>query len=288
MSSETSLVGGATPSTPKIFEAMAQIMAEITCINKSRINEHFRYKFRGIDDVYNELHALFAKHQVFTTSTVVSERCYPRTNAKGNEELNRVLQMRYTFHTADGSSITTETVGEGQDIGDKAANKAMASAHKYALLQVFCIPTEEQKDSEYDSQPPSRQAPTPPAGTKQMPKQQAAPPPAPTPAPLKKTVAELVADRAWLAAKFPFSMMIYRGEDLVQWTGTWAELGAENPPVRTKSGKDWSLRQYLHVLGEQGRTQIPSDPNFSERCQAMLEILPQTPEPAKKEEVKAS
>ena len=34
------------------------------------------------------------------------------------------------------------------DSGDKAANKAMSAAHKYALLQVFCIPTEEPKDSE--------------------------------------------------------------------------------------------------------------------------------------------
>jgi len=34
------------------------------------------------------------------------------------------------------------------DSGDKAANKAMAVAHKYALLQAFCIPTEDVKDPE--------------------------------------------------------------------------------------------------------------------------------------------
>ncbi len=56
-------------------------------------------------------------------------------------------------------------LNEGMDSGDKASNKAMSAAHKYALLQVFCIPTEEPKDSENEhheiekknSQSPSRQ-----------------------------------------------------------------------------------------------------------------------------------
>ena len=42
-------------------------------------------------------------------------------------------------------------MGEGMDSGDKATNKAMSAAQKYAFFQVFCIPTEEPKDSELDS-----------------------------------------------------------------------------------------------------------------------------------------
>jgi hypothetical protein len=37
------------------------------------------------------------------------------------------------------------------DSGDKAANKAMAVGHKYALLQALAIPTTEPKDPENDS-----------------------------------------------------------------------------------------------------------------------------------------
>ena len=37
-------------------------------------------------------------------------------------------------------------IGEGMDSGDKATNKAMAIAYKYACFQTFCIPTEEMKD----------------------------------------------------------------------------------------------------------------------------------------------
>ena len=37
------------------------------------------------------------------------------------------------------------------DSGDKSTNKAMAVAHKYALLQTFCIPTEEIKDPDHEA-----------------------------------------------------------------------------------------------------------------------------------------
>ena len=40
------------------------------------------------------------------------------------------------------------------DSGDKATNKAMAIAMKYALFQVFCIPTDEMKDP--DSETPEQ------------------------------------------------------------------------------------------------------------------------------------
>jgi hypothetical protein len=42
-------------------------------------------------------------------------------------------------------------IGEAMDSGDKSANKAMSAAQKYALLQVFCIPTEEPKDTENET-----------------------------------------------------------------------------------------------------------------------------------------
>ena len=54
------------------------------------------------------------------------------------------------------------TIGEGMDSGDKATNKAMAIAFKYACFQVFCIPTEEMNDP--DSESPEAQ----PKGDKNM------------------------------------------------------------------------------------------------------------------------
>ena len=50
------------------------------------------------------------------------------------------------------------------DSGDKATNKAMSVAFKYACFQVFCIPTEEMRDPDAETPPPS----TPVYATDQM------------------------------------------------------------------------------------------------------------------------
>jgi len=42
------------------------------------------------------------------------------------------------------------------DSGDKASNKAMAVAFKYACFQVFCIPTEDMPDPDNETPPPSK------------------------------------------------------------------------------------------------------------------------------------
>ena len=44
------------------------------------------------------------------------------------------------------------------DSGDKATNKAMSAAFKYACFQTFCIPTEEMKDPDAETPPPSEPA----------------------------------------------------------------------------------------------------------------------------------
>lgn len=136
---------------PKIFAAMNGIMADVGPITKGRTNQSQNYKFRGIDDVYEALQAVLAKHQVFTTSTILDQRHEERTTAKGTVLIYRVLTIRWTFWAIDGSNVSTETIGEGMDSGDKASNKAMSVAHKYAFIQAFSIPTVEPKDPENDS-----------------------------------------------------------------------------------------------------------------------------------------
>jgi hypothetical protein len=137
-----------------IFEQINSIMNDITCIAKDRKNTNQGYQFRGIDDVYNELHGLFAKYRVFTVPEVIEEKSEERQSKSGGTLIYRILKIKYTFFGSDGSFIVATVIGEAQDSGDKASNKAMAVAHKYALLQVFCIPTDELKDPENDSPEP--------------------------------------------------------------------------------------------------------------------------------------
>lgn len=134
-----------------IYKAIVAAMGDIDPIAKNKKNTMQGYNFRGIDDVYNDLQPILAKHGIFTTSKILADRTEDRTTSKGSALIYRILTIEWTFFHLDGSFITTQTVGEGMDSGDKASNKAMAVAHKYALLQLFAIPTEDAKDPEYDS-----------------------------------------------------------------------------------------------------------------------------------------
>jgi hypothetical protein len=126
-------------------------MEDITAIGKSKKNVAQGYQFRGIDDVYNEIHEILTKHKVFTVPEVVQETHEERPTKSGGLSIYRILKIKYKFYSDDGSSVEATVIGEGMDSGDKASNKAQSVAHKYALLQVFCIPTEDAKDPELDS-----------------------------------------------------------------------------------------------------------------------------------------
>jgi hypothetical protein len=129
---------------------MIGVLRDSEAIGKDRKNEKQGYKFRGIDDVYNDLHSIFGKHGIFTTSKILAERSETKATNSGGTSIYRILTIEYTFWCEDGSHIETTVIGEGMDSGDKASNKAMSVAHKYALLQAFSIPTEESKDPEHD------------------------------------------------------------------------------------------------------------------------------------------
>ena len=129
-----------------IFEQMAKVMSEVDAIGNDKTNQTQNFKYRGIDQVYNSLNPLLAKHKIFTMPKVLNSEREERTNAKGTTLFYSRVTMEYTFYTTDGSAVACSVIGEGMDSGDKATNKAMAIAHKYALLQTFCIPTEDMPD----------------------------------------------------------------------------------------------------------------------------------------------
>lgn len=137
----------------QIYGLMAQVLSEVTAVGKGRLNEMQGYRFRGIDDVYEAVHPLFAKHGIFTLPRVLAEDTTERTTEKGTILRFVKLTMAYDFFAPDGSHVTAEVVGEAMDSGDKASNKAMSAAQKYALIQTLCIPTGGTPDADYTTQP---------------------------------------------------------------------------------------------------------------------------------------
>lgn len=136
----------------KIYSSICAVMDDIGAVGKNQTTTGYAsFKFRGIDDVMNALKPLLAKHKVFVVPTVLEQSREERVNSKGNTLIYSIMKVKYTYYAEDGSSIESIVIGEGMDSGDKASNKAMASALKYSFFQVFCIPTEETKDPDSET-----------------------------------------------------------------------------------------------------------------------------------------
>lgn len=134
-----------------IFQKMTSILKETKAITKSEKNQQQGFKFRGIDNVMNELHELFAKNDVFILQEVQDFTVDARPTAKGGTLFYTRAKIKFRYMTTDGSFVETVNVGEAMDSGDKGMNKAMSIALKYSLLQMFLIPTEEPKDPDRDT-----------------------------------------------------------------------------------------------------------------------------------------
>ena len=133
-----------------IFEAINNVMKQIGAVGKDSRNEQQKFMYRGIDAVMNALNPALIANKVFVVPTVLETTREERetVNKEGvvKNLIYSVCKIKFTFYAEDGSFVEAVTVGEGMDYGDKATNKAMSIAFKYACFQVFCIPTEEMVD----------------------------------------------------------------------------------------------------------------------------------------------
>ncbi len=134
-----------------INEAVLKTMLEIDPIAKNRKNEQQGFKYRGIDDLYQALQHIMANNGLFTTSRIVETNYTSHTKASGGITFMAKATVEYTLHHVSGQTITSQVLTSGMGSDDKDAFKAMSGAHKYFLLQLFMIPTEEPKDPEYET-----------------------------------------------------------------------------------------------------------------------------------------
>lgn len=149
----------------KVYQAINAVQAELSKdgITKSRRNQQQGYNFRGIDDVYNALSPLLAKYGLCILPRVLARDCQERTTQKGGVLFYVTVEAEFDFVCAeDGSKHVVRTFGEAMDSADKATNKAMSAAYKYAAFQAFAIPTE--ADNDADAHTPEPVRPITPAG----------------------------------------------------------------------------------------------------------------------------
>ena len=148
-----------------IYQAMIEVMNDVGAVRKNERNTHQNFNFRGIDAVINAVSPAFRKHGIFCAPTVISSE-YESVQVGQNRTVmgHARVMVQYTFHAADGSSISATVSAESMDSGDKATAKAMSVAYRTALLQTLCLPTD---DADPDSDTFERSPVNAPARTEE-------------------------------------------------------------------------------------------------------------------------
>lgn len=139
----------------KVYEAINKVQGALSQvgIGKTRTNNQGSgYKFRGIDDVYQAIAPLLASNGLCILPRVLNRDCVERQSKSGGTLFYVTVEVEFDFVAVeDGSKHTVKTFGEAMDSGDKATNKAMSAAYKYACFQAFAIPIEGTPDADESS-----------------------------------------------------------------------------------------------------------------------------------------
>lgn len=133
----------------KVYKAINKVQEALSKVGiaKDSRNQVQNFNFRGIDAVYNTISPLLAENGLCILPRMLSRSCEERTNTKGTALFYVTVEAEFDLVSSeDGSKHTIKTFGEAMDSGDKATNKAMSAAYKYACFQAFAIPTEGDND----------------------------------------------------------------------------------------------------------------------------------------------
>jgi hypothetical protein len=148
MNAETKIESG----VPQVYSCIAGVQGELAKVGIAKNRQNTQgsgYMFRGIDDVYAALSPLLARHGLIVIPRVTHREVVERQSQKGNALFYVTVHAEFDFVSAlDGSKHTAATFGEAMDSGDKATNKAMSAAYKYAAFMTFAIPTEGDNDAD--------------------------------------------------------------------------------------------------------------------------------------------
>lgn len=141
----------------KVYQCINAVQKQIASIGISKTNKNQQqgYTFRGIDDVYNTLSPILANAGLCILPRMINRNCVEKINVKGTVLFYVTVDAEFDLIAAeDGSKHTIKTFGEAMDSGDKATNKAMSAAYKYACMQAFAIPTEGDNDADKTTHEP--------------------------------------------------------------------------------------------------------------------------------------
>lgn len=135
-----------------IYRALSLVMNGVRSVGKTKRNRSQGYEFRGIDDLMNAAGPEFRRHGVVVLTSIV-EKDYDQVPVGKGTWVQCRLTVDYTFACGPDADqqATVRVCAEALDNSDKATTKAYSYALRTALSQVLCVPTEEDKDPDYET-----------------------------------------------------------------------------------------------------------------------------------------
>jgi len=149
--------------TENINTAILAIMEKVSYVQKER-SKDVNYTLKTENAVIQAIRPAMLEHGVFMYPVGVRDIHESQFEAGKYKNIwNRVICVHvFRFlHAASDTHIDVEVLGDGADTGDKAGNKSMTTAKKYALLQTFLLETGDDPDLAQSPSETSKAAPKP-------------------------------------------------------------------------------------------------------------------------------
>jgi ERF superfamily protein len=134
------------PTTPPTFYArLSKIQSEIERIRKTGVNQQQNYKFVEEGAIMEAVKPLLAAESIFMTIKQVAGKAKVSQITYGSNNTKAFMaEVDVVMYLMDGLSDAKEeypAYAYAIDAGDKAFQKALTSAGKYAVLRAFMIST---------------------------------------------------------------------------------------------------------------------------------------------------
>lgn len=132
-----------SPSSLTVQELVAQVALEVGAIGKNARMEAgpAKYNYRSLDDLINAAHEPLARNGVtFTPHSVLVVGEDKGSTRSGTTQYHVRAIVTYRVYGPNGDYISAAVLAEALDTSDKASNKLMSAAYKYAVSQVLSIP----------------------------------------------------------------------------------------------------------------------------------------------------
>ena len=138
-----------------IYKALNEVMKQVGYVQKKR-SSGINYSFVGEAALIEAIRPHMVEQGVIVHPHQIHELRQDSYTTRNGAVMNRTaVVMAYRFAHADsGTFIDVCVAGEGADVGDKSANKALTGAYKYALRQALMIETGDDPDT-FASEPPA-------------------------------------------------------------------------------------------------------------------------------------